>query len=158
MRLRVPDIEICFQDRLFGRRCQQLAREVGDFIIRRADGFFAYQLAVVVDDFDQAINQVVRGADLLLSTPRQILLQRLIGAPPVRYLHLPLVVDASGRKLSKRDQAHPVDDRRPLEGLLAAWRFLGQRVPDSRPQGVEEFWRWAEIYWNPDLIPLRVVR
>ncbi len=142
IRLRVPDEEICFRDRLHGMLCQRLGREVGDFIVRRADGYFAYQLAVVVDDLDQGINQVVRGADLLLSTPRQIHLQRLLSAPRPDYLHLPLVRDRHGRKLSKQDQAHPVNDADPVSGLLAAWRFLGQQPPEEPPADPETFWSW----------------
>ncbi len=149
IRLRVPDEELCFHDRLHGTLCQQLKQEVGDFVIRRADGFFAYQLAVVVDDLDQGVNQVVRGADLLLSTPRQIHLQRLLAAPRPTYLHLPLVRDDKGRKLSKRDQAHPVNDTDPVSGLLAAWRFLGQPLPEEPPATAETFWRWARSHWDP---------
>jgi len=153
VRLRVPEEKICFEDAIHGLQCQQLAREVGDFVIRRADGFFAYQLAVVVDDFDQEITRVVRGADLLLSTPRQIHLQRLLDAPLPRYAHLPLVLDEAGRKLSKRDRDHPVDPARPLEGLLAAWRFLGQLPPEEPPTGTEEFWEWAALSWDPARVP-----
>ncbi len=147
-RLRVPELEICFHDRIQGRFCQQLQAEVGDFVIRRADGFFAYQLAVVVDDFDQGITDVVRGADLLGSTPRQRYLQKLLGAPFLRYAHLPLVLDAGGRKLSKRDRAHPVDDDDPVSGLLAAWRFLGQPEPPEHPARPLEFWSWAASHWK----------
>jgi len=153
VRLRVPDAEICFEDRRLGRCCQHLGREVGDFVIRRADGYFAYQLAVVVDDMDQGVTHVVRGADLLNSTARQIHLQRLLDAPTPAYLHLPLVLDDRGRKLSKRDATHPVDDARPLEGLLAAWRFLGQHPLDPKPPTVAAFWRQAARRWNPALIP-----
>ncbi len=156
VRLRVPDETLCFEDRAAGRFCQNLAREVGDFVIRRADGYFAYQLAVVVDDLDQGIDQVVRGADLLASTPRQIHLQRLLGAPQPEYLHLPLVRDAAGRKLSKGDRDRPVDPARPVEGLLAAWRFLGQPAPEERPADPEAFWRWAAGRWDPALIPAPV--
>ena len=152
IRLRVPGNEICFEDPLHGLHCQSLARDVGDFVIHRADGFTAYQLAVVADDAGQEISHVVRGADLLLSTPRQIHLQRLLGAPTPEYLHLPLVLDAQGRKLSKSDQAHPVSDRDPLSGLLAAWRFLGQEIPPDSPANVDEFWKWAAARWNPSRI------
>ncbi|HKB72871.1 MAG TPA: tRNA glutamyl-Q(34) synthetase GluQRS, partial [Burkholderiales bacterium] len=93
MRVRVDNTVIAFEDLLQGRIEQNLAREVGDFVVRRADGLFAYQLAVVVDDFEQNITDVVRGADLLASTPRQILLQRLLGHPVPRYMHLPVVVN-----------------------------------------------------------------
>ncbi len=152
VRLRVPAATVRFVDRLFGAQCQELEREVGDFVIRRADGFFAYQLAVVVDDLDQGVTDVVRGADLLHSTPRQIHLQRLLGAPTPRYLHLPLVLDENGRKLSKRDLAHPLDPGRPLEALLAAWRFLGQPPPEEPMKDVKTFWAWAALNWNPQRI------
>ncbi|MFT4256058.1 MAG: tRNA glutamyl-Q(34) synthetase GluQRS [Pseudoxanthomonas sp.] len=127
IRLRVPDgLRIGFDDGLQGRFEQDLAAEVGDFVLRRADGCWAYQLAVVVDDAEQGITDVVRGADLLDSTPRQIFLQHKLGLPTPRYLHLPLLRDATGRKLSKSNAALPVDDAAPLPALRATWRLLGQ--------------------------------
>ena len=120
--------EIAFEDAVHGRIVQRVDREVGDFVLRRADGFWAYQLAVVVDDDAQGITDVVRGADLLDSTPRQILLQRALGLPTPRYLHLPLVVDGEGRKLSKSLAALPVDAGDPLPALRAAWAVLGQEA------------------------------
>ena len=125
-RLRVGTEAIAFDDAICGRIRQDLAAEVGDFVVWRADGACAYQLAVVVDDAAQGISDVVRGADLLDSTPRQILLQRLLGLPQPRYAHLPLALDAQGRKLSKHDAAHPVDAGDPLPALRAALAFLGQ--------------------------------
>lgn len=128
VRLRVPDGSIvAFDDALRGRVVQDVAREVGDVVLLRADGYWAYQLAVVVDDAEQGITDVVRGADLLDSTPRQILLQRALGLPTPAYAHLPLVVDAEGRKLSKSLAAVPVDGDDPLPALRLAWRALGQR-------------------------------
>ena len=127
IRLRVEDgTRIVFEDGLQGTITQQVDREVGDVVLRRADGFWAYQLAVVVDDAAQGITHVVRGADLLDSTPRQILLQRALGLPTPAYLHLPLIVDAEGHKLSKSMAALPVDDDAPLPALRAAWQLLGQ--------------------------------
>lgn len=127
VRLRVTDdTVIAFEDAIQGPQQQDVAREVGDFVIRRADGCWAYQLAVVVDDADQRITDVVRGADLLDSTPRQILLQRALGLPQPSYAHLPLLLDAHGRKLSKTDAAHPVDPNDPLPALRTAWSELGQ--------------------------------
>lgn len=127
IRLRVPDgTVVAFDDAVQGRVRQDVAAEVGDFVLRRADGYWAYQLAVVVDDADQGMTDVVRGADLLDSTPRQILLQRALGLPTPRYAHLPLVLDAQGRKLSKSLSALPVDARDPLPAMRAAWRALGQ--------------------------------
>ena len=127
IRLRVPDgTTIGFDDAIQGRFTQDVAGEVGDFVLRRADGWWAYQLAVVVDDAAQGITDVVRGADLLDSTPRQILLQRALGLPTPGYAHLPLVVDAEGNKLSKSLAALPVDAAHPLPALRAAWHALGQ--------------------------------
>ena len=128
VRLRVADgTRVAFHDGLQGECVQAVDREVGDVVLRRADGFWAYQLAVVVDDAAQGITDIVRGADLLDSTPRQILLQGALGVPTPHYLHLPLVVDAAGEKLSKSMAAVPVDDDAPLPALRAAWETLGQR-------------------------------
>lgn len=129
VRLRVADgTVIAFDDLVHGPMQQDVAAEVGDFVLRRADGPWAYQLAVVVDDADQGITEVVRGADLLDSTARQILLQRQLGLPTPTYAHLPLVVDDDGHKLSKSHAALPVDDAAPMDALDAAWRVLGQPV------------------------------
>lgn len=127
VRLRVPDgTRVPFHDGLQGKVVQAVDREVGDVVLRRADGFWAYQLAVVVDDAAQCITDIVRGADLLDSTPRQILLQRALGVPTPRYLHLPLIVDAQGDKLSKSMASLPVDAAAPLPALRVAWQALGQ--------------------------------
>lgn len=130
-RLRVDKQVITFRDGIFGETGQHLGREVGDFVLCRADGEFTYQLAVVVDDADQQINEIVRGADLLDSTPRQIYLQQLLGLPTPAYLHLPLALDSQGRKLSKQDRDRPVDDSNPLPALREALAFLGQPIPSS---------------------------
>ncbi len=155
IRVRTDQRPICFHDRIRKRHCQVLERDVGDFVIRRADGYTAYQLAVVVDDADQGINQVVRGADLLLSTPRQLWLQELLGFPRPEYAHVPLLLDSQGRKLSKQDQAHPLSDRNPLPALLFSWRFLGQAPPEETPSSVQEFWKWAKTHWNIGTVPSR---
>lgn len=127
IRLRVAAGDsIAFDDAVHGRIEQDVAAQVGDFVLRRTDGLWAYQLAVVVDDAAQGITDVVRGADLLDSTPRQILLQQRLDLPTPRYTHLPLVLDADGRKLSKSLAAVPVDAADPLPALQAAWRLLGQ--------------------------------
>lgn len=127
IRLRVPDAtRISFDDAVYGLIEQDVASEVGDFVLRRADGLWAYQMAVVIDDAAQGITDVVRGADLLQSTPRQILLQRALGLPTPRYLHLPLVLDENCRKLAKSSLALPVDDHAPHLALRAVWHTLGQ--------------------------------
>lgn len=127
VRLRVPDgMSIGFQDCIRGPVRQRLDLEVGDFVLRRADGPWAYQLAVVVDDADQGITEVVRGADLLDSTPRQIFLQQRLGLPTPAYAHLPLARGRDGRKLSKSCAARPVDDGDPVPALRRAWAALGQ--------------------------------
>jgi glutamyl-Q tRNA(Asp) synthetase len=127
IRLRVPPgSTVAFVDGLRGAIQQDVYAEVGDFVLRRADGYWAYQLAVVVDDHAQGITDVVRGADLLDSTPRQILLQRALGLPTPAYLHLPLLLDDAGRKLSKSEAAHPLDPAHPLPALRQAWAALGQ--------------------------------
>lgn len=133
LRLHVPEAtEVHFHDRLQGEQRQALDREVGDFVLRRADGLWAYQLAVVVDDAAQQVTEVVRGADLLDSTPRQIFLQRALGLPTPDYCHLPLLVDTQGEKLSKSEGAQAVDEGTPLATLERLWALLGQR-PDARP-------------------------
>ncbi|HXY21118.1 MAG TPA: glutamate--tRNA ligase family protein, partial [Burkholderiaceae bacterium] len=116
---------IGFEDRACGYFAQNIEASVGDFVIRRADGLWAYQLAVVVDDGFQQITHVVRGADLLDNTPRQIALQHALGLPTPLYLHVPLVRDAAGRKLSKQTQAPAVDPRNALAELEQAWQHLG---------------------------------
>jgi len=141
-----------FADALQGRVRQDLPRDVGDFVVRRADGLFAYQLAVVVDDAEQGITHVVRGADLIASTPRQILLQRLLGLPTPSYLHVPVAIDPSGAKLSKQTGAAPLADDGPLPALLAAWRFLDQPLLPPLA-GVDDFWRHAIAAWSRARLP-----
>ncbi|UXI70421.1 tRNA glutamyl-Q(34) synthetase GluQRS [Tahibacter amnicola] len=128
-RARVPQHRVQFDDVLYGPFGQNLAQEVGDFVIRRVEGYFAYQLAVVVDDAAQGITEVVRGADLLDSTPRQIWLQEVLALPQPAYLHLPLAMGPDGRKLSKQDRSRPVDGSDPLPALHAALAFLGVSLP-----------------------------
>ncbi|RZI43619.1 tRNA glutamyl-Q(34) synthetase GluQRS [Herbaspirillum sp. HC18] len=148
-RLRVPDSPddcIVFEDRWMGTVTQHLAGEVGDFVLKRADGFWAYQLAVVVDDADQGVTHVVRGADLLDSTPRQIYLQRLLGVTTPQYMHVPVVTNEIGEKLSKQTGALALDLARPIEELMAAARFL--QLPVSGTKSVEEFWKLALAAWS----------
>jgi glutamyl-Q tRNA(Asp) synthetase len=155
IRLRVPDGTIvAFDDAIQGRVRQDVAAEVGDFVLRRADGYWAYQLAVVVDDADQGMTDIVRGADLLDSTPRQVLLQRALELPTPRYAHLPLVVDDQGRKLSKSLSALPIDAHEPLPALRTAWRALGQ-APSAldRVRDVSSALGMAKAAFDPDAIP-----
>jgi glutamyl-Q tRNA(Asp) synthetase len=151
-RVAVGDEMVCFHDRLQGMQEQQLGRDVGDFVLKRADGLFAYQLAVVVDDALQGITHVVRGADLLLSTPRQIWLQRQLGYATPSYLHHPIALDARRRKLSKQAGAKALSPH-PLAQLREAWTFLDQPEPPSPPASVGEFWRWAHVAWNARRLP-----
>ncbi len=130
LRLRVPDAEVVFDDILQGRQHQNLRASVGDFVLRRADGLWAYQLACVVDDAAQGITEVVRGMDIMDSTARQIHLQRLLDLPTPRYLHLPLVTDAQGRKLSKSDSDRPLSAQPPAALLHAALTWLGLPAQD----------------------------
>ena len=132
-RLRVPSGEVAFEDRCLGAQHQQVAQEVGDFVLRRADGLWAYQLAVVVDDAAQGVTDVVRGADLLGSTARQLVLARALGLPEPRFMHLPVVLADDGQKLSKQNGASAVDALPPLQVLQQAMthlaRQLGLRTP-----------------------------
>jgi glutamyl-Q tRNA(Asp) synthetase len=153
-RVRVASAAMEFEDAVQGRVRQDLARDVGDFVLVRADGLFAYQLAVVVDDAAQGITDVVRGADLLDSTPRQIFLQRLLGLPTPRYLHLPVATDTRGEKLSKQTLAQPVDPSHGAEALLGALRFLGQAPPAALDgASPREVLGWAAVHWDRGRIP-----
>lgn len=160
LRLRAPAPPIAFVDRIQGAQSQSIAAAVGDFVLRRADGIHAYQLAVVVDDAWQGITQVVRGADLLLSTPRQILLQRFLGLLQPDYAHVPLAVDTEGRKLSKSLAAAPVDPSDPLPALRRAWELLGQEaLPlESLRRGcpIKRFWLQASTRWRIARVPVCV--
>jgi glutamyl-Q tRNA(Asp) synthetase len=146
VRLRVEG-EIRFVDRAQGPQVQRLEREVGDFVLRRADGQFASQLAVVVDDARQGVTDVVRGADLLDSTARQIYLQQRLGYPMPRYLHVPVAVNAAGEKLSKQTGAEPVDALGRGEALRRAFTFLGQAPTDDLDEAVRR--------WDASRIPSR---
>jgi glutamyl-Q tRNA(Asp) synthetase len=155
-RLRVDDAVVAFDDAIQGPLEQQLGRDVGDFVLLRADGYFAYQLAVVIDDAEQGITAVVRGADLLDSTPRQIHLQRCLGLPTPSYAHLPVAVNAAGEKLSKQTLAPPIDPAAPTPSLLAALAFLGQSPPpELAAADVAGVWNWALAHWEPARVPRR---
>jgi len=148
IRLRTTSTQTSVPDRIVGRISQNLEEEVGDFVIFRADGITAYQLAVVVDDFLDNITHVVRGADLELSTPRQVYLQRELDYPTPRYAHIPLVRDHKGEKISKSDGAYPVNPDRPLPALHAAWQFLRQRLLTEPVADVGDFWNAAAKTWH----------
>jgi glutamyl-Q tRNA(Asp) synthetase len=156
LRVRVDDAAVAFVDAVQGEIRQDLGRDVGDFVLLRADGEFAYQLAVVVDDAAQGVTDVVRGADLVDSTPRQIFLQRLLGLPTPRYLHLPVAANAAGEKLSKQTGAPAIDLSQPAPALVAALRFLGQPAPDELGRaGAAAVLEWAGAHWDRARIPRR---
>jgi len=150
VRLRVDgrSSNVSFTDRCHGVVEQDVAREVGEFVLRRADGLFAYQLAVVVDDALQGVTDVVRGADLLGNTARQIVLQQRLGYATPRYLHVPIARNADGEKLSKQTRAAAIDERLALPTLVQAWQFLRQDDLDKL-RTVGEFWGRAVSTWNP---------
>lgn len=150
-RLKVENRDICFDDLVQGRHCQNLARDIGDFIIKRADGFFAYQLAVVVDDAYQGITQVVRGADLLGSTQRQIHIQQTFGYVQPEYLHIPVVLGPDGKKLSKSEDAPAIDLAKPERLLTQALGVLGHTPPADL--GHRELLDWGIANWQPSNIP-----
>lgn len=153
-RLQVNDQALAFDDRLQGHIVQHLAQDVGDFVLRRADGLFAYQLAVTVDDEFQGISDIVRGADLLASTPRQIWLQRCLGFTTPRYAHLPVVSNPQGEKLSKQTLAPALQIGRASESLVRALQFLGQPAPHELTEApVLEVWAWARENWRFAAIP-----
>ena len=153
-RIRTAGASVELNDDVQGRIVQDLERESGDFVLYRADGVYAYQLAAAVDDAGQRITHVVRGADLLVSTPRQIYLQRLLGLPTPLYAHLPVAVNAQGEKLSKQTHAAPLDPANPVSSLIAALEFLGHRPPpDIAASESAELWRWAIANWSLQRVP-----
>lgn len=152
-RVRVNDTRIAFKDRMQGNIAQDLATEAGDFVVLRADGLFAYQLAVVVDDAAQAITDVVRGADLLYSTPRQIYLQQLLGLVTPVYMHLPVAVNAQGQKLSKQTLARPVDKNNAVATIFDVLVFLRQQPPtEMRLGNVGQILDWAIANWKTNVL------
>lgn len=150
-RLRVPPGELAFDDRMLGRIAVDVAADAGDFVLWRADGYCAYQLAVVVDDADQGVTHVVRGADLLTSTPRQILVQRALGLPQPDYAHVPLVLDAQGEKLSKQTRAQALELENARADLAEALTFLRHPPPaDVMTAGRDALLAWAVANWRPE--------
>ncbi|QNM94976.1 tRNA glutamyl-Q(34) synthetase GluQRS [Chitinimonas koreensis] len=153
-RLRVGEGETGFLDAVQGWQSQVLARDLGDFVLLRADGYFAYQLAVVVDDALQGVSHVVRGADLLDSTPRQIYLQQALGSPLPGYAHLPVLTNAAGEKLSKQTRAPALEIERAGLELWQALTILGQQPPAGlRGAAPAEVWRWAFAHWRLGVVP-----
>jgi len=151
--VRVNDTRIAFNDRMQGNIAQDLATEVGDFVVLRADGLFAYQLAVVVDDAAQGITDVIRGADLLYSTPRQIYLQQLLGLTTPAYMHLPVAVNAQGQKLSKQTLAQPVGKNNAVATFFDVLVFLRQVPPAKLQHGtVEQLLEWAIANWKTNVL------
>jgi glutamyl-Q tRNA(Asp) synthetase len=158
LRLSTQGAMVAFDDALQGHIAHDLEKEFGDFVLLRADDVYAYQLAVVVDDAEQGITDVVRGADLLGSTPRQIYLQGLLGMRQPRYAHLPVAVNAAGEKLSKQTFATPIDAANPLPALVAALAFLGQQPPRALARKtINEFWDWALRNWKLERVPRVIV-
>ncbi|WP_426153602.1 tRNA glutamyl-Q(34) synthetase GluQRS [Pseudomonas sp. DC3000-4b1] len=154
IRLRVPELRYGFDDRLQGHFEQHLGQDVGDFIIRRRDGLFAYQLAVVLDDGAQGITDVVRGADLLDSTPRQLYLQELLGLSAPTYLHVPLLVQPDGHKLGKRYRSAPLTAAMASQELLRALRTLGQQPPaELNGAAPPALLAWAVEHWRVEALP-----
>jgi len=159
VRIKTDNNLIEFEDSLHGLINQRLESETGDFILRRSDKIYAYQLAVVIDDAAQGITNVVRGADLLNSTPRQIYLQKLLGYSTPKYMHLPVAVNNHGEKLSKQTKAAHLDVSNPVKQLIEAVNFLGQEPPiELLKDNVLSFWKWAFINWNPEKIHKKLSR
>ena len=157
VRFRVPDDDVRFDDQIQGSQIFDLEADIGDFVIRRRDGLYAYQLAVVVDDAAQGVTHIVRGADLLNSTPRQIALQHALALPTPMYAHLPVATDANGIKLSKSTGAAAINTDRPSRDLWRALRFLKQAPPAELASAtVAELWQWAFEHWRVQ--PLHGIR
>ncbi|MDH5182083.1 MAG: tRNA glutamyl-Q(34) synthetase GluQRS [Gammaproteobacteria bacterium] len=156
LRLRVDNELIEFADGLQGLQQFSAMTDIGDFVIRRADGLFAYQLATAVDDADQGMTEVVRGCDLLDSTPRQILIRQRLGLPNPRYIHLPVAINPNGQKLSKQNFATGLDLSNPVPQLCNALIFLGQAVPTAlQTVSLPELWSWAITNWQLTSVPPR---
>jgi len=154
VRVRTSDGEIAFADAVQGRFGERIERAHGDFLVRRADDTWAYHLAVVVDDAAQGVTEIVRGSDLLDSTPRQIHLQRLLGLPTPRYAHLPVAVNRQGQKLSKQTHAAPLPDGDLRAAIAGALRFLGHELPgDVRDAPAPEMLAWATPAWSLRRVP-----
>lgn len=155
-RIRVPDRIIGFSDGIVGGYTQNLAGDIGDFVLLRADGYWAYQLAVVADDAEQGVTHIVRGQDLLVSTPRQIYLQQCLGVPTPQYAHLPLLTNAQGQKWSKQTLAPALDLNRREQLLRQVFRYLNlPEAPETdRPA---ELLDWAVAHWDMNKVPKHAI-
>ena len=154
LRLLTADARVGFDDRLLGPQARDLEHDTGDFVLYRVDGVFSFHLASAVDDGELAMTDVVRGADLLESSVRQIYVLRLLGLPVPRYAHLPVAVNVRGEKLSKQTGAASLDPREPARVLVPALRFLGQSPPpDLERASAGEVWHWAIDHWRLDRVP-----
>jgi glutamyl-Q tRNA(Asp) synthetase len=150
LRIKTDNSIICFIDRIQGAMSVNMADEHGDFIVKRRDGVIAYQLAVVVDDHLQGVNQVVRGADLLDSTAKQMYLQQLLGFLPPEYQHVPIIVNQQGEKLSKQTRAQAINGSQPPATLFLLLQLLKQNPPTSlRKAAVDEIIAWGIAHWQP---------
>lgn len=153
-RVRTDNSAIEFEDRVQGRQSSRLEDDIGDFVLRRADGLYAYQLACVVDDANQGITEVVRGADLLASTARQIHLQKILRLPTPVYVHLPAAINARGEKLSKQTFAQALPRQTPVQELCKALAFLGQNPEQAWTDlRLDEFWQVASEHWSLRKVP-----
>ena len=153
-RIDARGVDIAFNDALQGKIRQNLETDIGDFVLYRADRVYAYQLAVTVDDAEQGITDIVRGADLLDSTPRQIFLQQMLKLPTPRYMHVPVAVNAAGEKLSKQTHAPAIDAANPMPSLVSALRFLGHEPPrELAAASVQALWQWAVTAWRSGRVP-----
>ncbi len=150
LRIKTHDSTLSFHDQLQGTVSQNLTQDSGDFIVKRKDQIIAYQFAVVIDDFQQNITHVVRGYDLLHSTPRQLFIQKLLGYSSPEYMHVPVIVNQQGKKLSKQTHAEAVNTKKPAETLFLLLSLLKQEPPDSlRKAKVTDILAWGIAHWNP---------
>lgn len=157
IRLKTNSDPVCFQDQYLDQFCQNIEHDIGDFTLKRADGIFAYQLAVVVDDHEQGITHVVRGADLFDNTPRQIYLQHLLSYNTPEYLHFPVATTADGKKLSKQNFSQAVSMNNKRSQLIQILAFLGQKTPNNDDfESLDDFWNWAVQNWDSSLIPRKM--
>jgi len=158
LRLRTAGAHVSFEDGFLGWEERNLEREAGDFVVYRADGVFSFNLVAAVDDAEQGMTDVVRGADLLECSARQIYVLKCLGLPVPRYAHLPIAVDARGEKLSKQTHAAPLDLAHPIAEIVRALRFLDQPPPEaSSADNVHAVWEWATRNWRPQDIPRKAV-